>query len=210
MRSRLPQGVMLATVVASLNGCGDLPVVGDLGATFSAIGAPVAGLLDPVLGRFFPKEEPSPPPRPRPRPRRRAAAANPAAMTPGATDSVAAAAVTQAPRDAYADWAERNRRFDKLRTDGLMQLYNGQTAGAIQSFKQAQALRPEDPHIANLVTLAQNPAPRAEAFGGLNKGPVGDPPGLPQPAMPQGTSGILNQLLKGAEGAQGDKPGGLF
>lgn len=212
MRSRLLKGLMVTTLVASLNGCGELPVVGDLGAGLSGLAAPVMGLLDPVIGQFFPKEPPPPPP---PRPRRRRPAANRIAVTPGATGSAETAIVTQTPQAAYSAWSERNRRFDKLRTDGLMQLYNGQTAGAIQSFKAAQALRPEDSQLANLMALAQNPSTfRAPGSGGT--GPAGAPPSLPQPGipdLPQGASGALNQLLKGAQGApgaQGDQPGGLF
>lgn len=214
MRSRLLKGVTLATVVASLNGCGDLPVVGGLGSTLAEVAAPVLGLLDPVIGQFIPKPEPTPPPRPRPRPRRRpaavAAANQTVATTPGATDS-AVVAVVQTPQAAFAAWTERNRRFDKLRTDGLMQLYNGQTAGAIQSFREAQALRPQDPGIANLVAMAQNP-------GAFRKEDSGEVRVNGLPPMPGGASltDALNAL--GGKGGVpqppappgGDQPGGLF
>lgn len=212
MRSRALKGVMLTSLVVSLTGCGDLPVVGNLGATLSAVAAPVMGLLDPVIGQFIPKAEPTPPPpRPRPRPRRRAVAAanNPAVTTPGATDSAVVAAA-QNPQAAFAAWAERNRRFDKLRTDGLMQLYNGQTAGAIQSFKEAQALRPHDPSIVSLVALASNPSAFKSDGGGVSA--AGAPPSLPQPeapGLPAGAAGVVNQLLNGGQSA-GDTPGGLF
>ncbi len=212
MRSRLLQGVMLTTLVASLTGCGELPLVGDLGASMSGVTESLASL--PVVGQFLPQPEPTPRPRPTPRPGRRrvvaaAAANNPAVTSPDATDSPAVI-VAQNPQAVFSAWAERNRRFDKLRTDGLMQLYNGQTAGAIHSFKEAQALRPHDSNIGTLVSMASNPS----AF--RSEGPavsaVGAPPSLPlpeTPGLPAGAAGAVNQLLNGAQGA-GDTPGGLF
>ncbi|HEY9857057.1 MAG TPA: hypothetical protein V6D05_15040 [Stenomitos sp.] len=227
MRSRLLQRLMVATVVAALNGCGELPFVGDLGATLSGLTAPLAGL--PVIGQFFAKAEeppPAPPPRPRRVRRRTVAVANPgaAAATAEATDSAEVQAVAQTPATAYVAWSERNRRFDKLRTDGLMQLYNGQTAGAIHSFKEAQSLRPEDSTIRTLVALAENPGTfRSEGVNAPGGTPAGGAEAPPVPQVPAsalggaGATGALNQLLKGVQGAPGgagpqggDQPGGLF
>lgn len=207
MRSRLQRAAIAAATILSLTGCADLPVVGGLGETLSGVTAPVMALLDPVLSPFFPKAEPTPDPTLLSRRRRRRP------LTPegtaAASASVGTGSAQVAPAVAYAAWAERNKRFDRLRTEGLMRLYRGQTTGAMEAFKQAQALRPEDVQIGRLIALVQNPS-AASPVSGLR----GIPGGAPRVQLPDsGTSGlppgISPELLKRAEqfSQQGNPPG---
>ncbi|MNX95363.1 hypothetical protein D3C86_1276350 [compost metagenome] len=125
-----------------------------------------------------------------------------------------------APAVTYAAWAERNKRFDRLRTEGLLRLYRGQAAGALEAFKQAQALRPEDPQIGRLVAMVQHP--QVPSPVSLPRAVSGDSaPEAPESGLP---AGISPELLKRAQqfsqqqqqgGAPaapqgGDEPSGLF
>lgn len=220
MRSRLLAIWMVALVVSCLTGCGDSGVLANFGQSLSGVASPVLGLLDPVLGRFFPKSDApvasTPVVRPHRRPRNRLEA------RPGSAASASLGATSSLdPKTVFAGWADRNKKFDRLRTAGLLQLYGGQTAQALESFKQAQTLRPEDEQINHLVALCEHP----QAF--MSKEQVrslssSDPnaPTIPQPLEPpsvptteapsrlQGALNAVGQQLK--SGAGGDKPGGLF
>ncbi|HEY9899385.1 MAG TPA: hypothetical protein V6D00_09410 [Pantanalinema sp.] len=224
MRSRPLRAAIAAATILSLNGCADLPVVGGLGESLAGVTAPVMAMLDPVLAPFFPKVEPTPAPM---MPRRRRRRPLTPEGTAVATGSVGTESVQVAPAVAYATWAERNKRFDRLRTEGLMRLYRGQTGGALDAFKQAQTLRPEDPQIARLVALVQNP-PAPSPITGLRGMPGGAPNAQPDSGASGLPPGITPEMLKRAEqfsqqqqqgtppGAPpvmpqgGDQPAGLF
>lgn len=220
MRSRLLAIWMVALVVPGLSGCGDSGVVTGLGQSLSGVTAPVMGLLDPVLGRFFPTGGAPAPASPVVRPRRRPRNHLEARLGSAASASFGATASLD-PKVGYASWAERNKKFDRLRTAGLLMLYGGQTAQALDSFKQAQALRPDDEQINHLVALCEHP----QAFMSkeqLHSLTSSDPnaPAIPQPLQPpavpttdapaklQGALNAVGQQLKANSG--GDKPGGLF
>lgn len=182
MARLLQRSLAASALVVSLltSGCADLPVVGPL---FEAA-KPILGVLDPVVGpikgMLGMSEAPSPPPPPpRPRARRRPAEAPSQALP--ASGSTAAVPVESA--DAYfARMTDRNKEFDRLRTTGLMQLYAGETKMAIDSFEQAAKLRPDDPHIRELIELSKSP-PRTEkplSLDGLGGSSGGTFPTLPQ------------------------------
>ncbi|MBO9541924.1 hypothetical protein J7643_15155 [bacterium] len=216
MRSRLMRAAIAAATILSLNGCADLPVVGE---SLSGVTAPVMAMLDPVLAPFFPKVEPTPDPALAIRRRRRRPLAPEG--TAVASGSIGTGSVQVAPAVTYAAWAERNKRFDRLRTEGLMRLYRGQAAGALEAFKQAQALRPEDPQISRLVAMVQNP--QIPTPVSLPRPMSGDSvPEAPESGLPAGVSPELlkraqqfsqqQQQQGAAPGAPqgGDQPSGLF
>lgn len=211
MRSRV--GLALATAaVTTLTGCADVPVLGSVGQALSGVTAPVMAALDPLIGRFLPKhDDAAAPAAPQPlRPRRRRAVAAAGQGPQAATESAQTAEARAAA--AAAAWSDRNRKFDHLRTEGLSQLYGGQTAEAIKTFKEAQALRPDNAQITRLIDLCEHSAVRKELTlpGDTAKAPLpgGAPP--PPPAPPANpTVKELGKLLKGANPG-GDKPGDLF
>jgi|GEM_PF-1722015 hypothetical protein len=216
MRSRFRLALAVATI-STLSGCADVPVLGNVGQALSGVTAPIMGLLDPVIGRFLPKHDDAPAATataPRRRTRRLPGAA-PAAGTAPATESAEAIAARAAA--AATAWSERNRQFDHVRSEGLLALYQGRTADAIKSFKQAQTLKPDNAQIASLIKLCETagnkapvnlPPPQAlPQAGGGSANPPG-PPGLPA-NLPPGANQAVQQLLKNAN-PQGDKPGDLF
>lgn len=221
MRSRLSRAAIAAATILSLNACADASAGGD---ALSGVTGPVMAALEPVLSPFFPKAEPTPEPVRRRRiPRRRPLTPEGTALASG---SIGTGSAQVAPGVAYAAWAERNKRFDRLRTEGLLRLYRGQGTGALEAFKQAQALRPDDPQIARLIAMIRNPGTQV---------PVSMPRALPGAGAAPGASdagasglpaGISPELLKRAQqfsqqqggppGAPpvmpqaGDQPAGLF
>jgi hypothetical protein len=226
-RPRRPKVVTCLVLLGALclNGCDSLPDLGGLTSSLSGVTAPVMAVLEPVLAPIFPKAEPTPDPAMQMRRRRRRRPLTPEG-TAAASGSVGTGSVQVAPAVVYAGWAERNKRFDRLRTEGLMRLYRGQAAGALEAFKQAQALRPEDAQIARLVAMVQNPRP-ASPVSGMGGMPMGGA-ALSDSGASGLPAGISPELLKRAEqfsqqqqqavppGAPpvapqgGDAPAGLF
>lgn len=214
------RALILLALPLSLAGCGELPIVGDLGA---GLGGMLEGLRGvPVIGDLLPApaETPAAEP-PRPRVARRAA-------VPGAVTGVATASAED-PQVVYKRWSDRNRTFDRYRTTGLIYLYDGQTALAIENFRKAQDLRPQDRMIAKLLHLATHPVVRRRS---AELGLTDSPPALPTPQDPSGllspgggfpAGGLpaggmpggalpagLGDALKNLQNGGGDKPDKLF
>lgn len=160
----------------------------------------------PLVGALFP--QPAESPLPIPHARRQPVAGTASASVTGQA--------TPAP-DEIARWAERNRQFDRLRTMGLMQLYAGQSAAALDNFKKAQALRPNDPQIAELIDLTLHPAAhvKAQGFSAMPLASGSMPHAPAAPNTPNAASlfnfGATSSLPAAmARPAAGDKPAGLF
>lgn len=231
MRSRVMLTLMLTCSAPALTGCAEMagiPVLGDVVQSLSGVTGMLAPLKDvPIVGSLveplLPKEEEeaSNASNPSAMQVRRRIARTAAANSPEATTSADSEKVrTEA---AYAALTERNRQFDRLRTWGLMQIYAGQTAGAISAFKKAQTLRPGDPQIRDLIARCEHP----EMF--TRDGGSGARPAIPQPNLPGGMGvpmnlpgnlpgglpgGLPGNVQMGLPGGNavhaGDKPGGLF
>lgn len=225
MRSRSLLFCLALVVAVSLGGCAGVPVLGGLSEKVAGLVEPLRNVLQPILGGILPKPEaPASTPLVAHHLARRAAAT--VAGGPVATASVVDPSVV------FAQWAARNREFDRLRTNGLICLYDGDTASAIEHFRRAQALRPEDEQIASLLNLALHPVPRKRS---MDFGLGGSPPGAPVPQPPEEAGALLEQpgprtgpapgngaqagggvppgltgVLKSLQRGGGDKPGQLF
>lgn len=222
-----PRILVMLTLTFStpcLSGCAelsDLPVVGPAVQSMSGVLDPLLGPLGdlPIIGTYIkqllPKQPDNPANQASPQSGRIARTQRAAGGPVGAATTTLASASTTTtgavnPDAAYLALTQKNKQFDRLRTWGLMQLYSGQTAGAIAAFKQAQALRPTDAHISQLLNLSEHPQTFKNKDGG---GMSGSPTTIPQPQLPDGMalpSNLPPSLPNGNAAPTGDKPGGLF
>lgn len=226
MRSLVMLMLSLTLLVPALTGCAEmssLPVIGEVVQSLSGVTGMLAPLKDvPIVGSLveplLPKKEedtvnPTNPSVQRVRRRMagtRADAANSAQASASAVTGKVDVEAT------YAALTQKNKQFDRLRTWGLMQLYAGQTAGAVSAFKKAQALRPSDPQIIDLISRCEHP----EMFMKEGAAPGGSRPAIPQPNLPDGMGmpnlpgNLPSDIPVGQPNANaapaGDKPGGLF
>lgn len=182
-------------LAALLSGCSmELPVIGNvqdkvlpLLDTLENTLTPLKGVIGPLRERFFPQEEAEKQQTPTgPRRRRHAAAANPAENNEDEDQPQATPAPVQ--QDPRQKRIETNMAFDHWRSEGIRKIYEGETLEAIECFKKALALRPNDPNIQDWLFLVENRSSGKKNSNALpDPGPMEGPAETPNaPALPAG------------------------